>query len=75
MLNHFSWNHVAIIYDYNDVLMEIQGKALTQALRDDDDFARPYDISFDTTKNPDFKSFLLEASLHARSKALRYSHY
>ncbi|ELT91112.1 hypothetical protein CAPTEDRAFT_175370 [Capitella teleta] len=66
MLNYFEWNHVAIVYDYHDALMAVQGEALTSALREDSEFARPYSISFDTTKNPDLRSFLLEVVPHAR---------
>ena len=57
---------MAILYDIHDILMEIQGTALTTALREHPDFARPYDIPFDTTKNPDFRQMLVETRRHAR---------
>ena len=66
MVNKFNWKHTAIIYDEYDVLMRVQGSALIRSLVEEASLPRPYNIVFDTTKNPDFSSFLDEASKHAR---------
>ena len=67
LLKKYSWKHVAILYDIHDVLMRVQGSALTNSLRREEQLPRPYDVSFDTTKHPDFDELLTEASQHARS--------
>lgn len=68
VMNHFSWRHIAIIYDTYDVLMRIQGTALKKSLVADAAYPRPYDITFDTRKNPNYAAMLNEAGRHARGE-------
>lgn len=48
--------------------MEVQGIALSKALREDGRYQRPYILDFDTTKSPDFEYMLKSASEHSRGK-------
>ena len=66
-MDYFGWKQVAIVYDIEDVFFRIQGLALNSALKNDDKYKRPFDIEYDSKKNPDFDDILVEASKHARS--------
>ena len=68
VMKMFGWSHMTIVYDTWDVLMRIQATALKKALLTDPYYPRPYDIEFDTTKNPDYFEILTEASNHARGE-------
>ena len=71
ILDYFQWKHVAILYDIEDVFFRIQGQALIQALRNDDTYPRPFDLEYDSKKDPPFDDMLEEASKHARGKCYR----
>ena len=75
IMDHFHWKHVAIIFDNIDPLMRLQGDAIRTALREDPRYPRPYDIEFSTTKNPNFKAMMEEASQHARGLYHMFYYY